>query len=72
MLARNVDLVSLATSATSRRLLASVAVQVICSKISEAEAAVSVNEKNLLVMHMHVQMRLDELRGPPNPWLTVT
>ncbi len=37
-----------------------------CSKIAEAEAVVSVNEKNWLVMHMHVQMRLDELQGPPN------
>ena len=36
-----------------------------CSKIAEAEAAVSVNEKKLLVMHMHVQLKLDELRGPP-------
>jgi hypothetical protein len=43
-----------------------------CSKIAEAEAAVSVNEKKWLVMHMHVQLKLDELRGPPNPWLTVT
>jgi hypothetical protein len=43
-----------------------------CSKIAEAEAGVSVNEKKSLVMHVHVQMRLDELRGPPNPWLTVT
>jgi hypothetical protein len=43
-----------------------------CSKIAEAEAGVSVNEKKWLVMHVHVQMRLDELRGPPNPWLTVT
>jgi hypothetical protein len=43
-----------------------------CSKIAEAEAVVSVNEKKCLVMHMHVWMRLDELRGPPNPWLTVT
>jgi hypothetical protein len=25
-----------------------------------------------LVMHMHVQLKLDELRAPPNPWLTVT
>jgi hypothetical protein len=25
---------------------------------------VSVNEKKLLVMHMHVQLQLDELRGP--------
>ena len=41
-----------------------------CNKIAEAEAAVSVNKKKWLVMHMHVQ--LDELRGPPNPWLTVT
>ena len=40
-----------------------------CSKIAEAEAAVSVNEKKWLVMHMHVQLKLDELRGPPNPWL---
>jgi hypothetical protein len=33
-----------------------------CSKIAEAEAAVSVNEKKWLVMH--VQLQLDELRGP--------
>ena len=45
---------------------------VCCSKIAEAEAGVSVNEKKWLVMHVHVQMRLDELRGAPNPWLTVT
>ena len=32
-----------------------------CSKIAEAEAAVSVNEKKWLVMHMHVQLQLDEL-----------
>jgi hypothetical protein len=38
---------------------------VCCKKIAEAEAAVSVNEKKWLVMHMHVQLRLDELRGPP-------
>ena len=31
-----------------------------CSKITEAEAAVSVNEKKLLVMHMHMQLKLDE------------
>jgi hypothetical protein len=43
-----------------------------CSKIAEAEAAVSVSEKKWLVMHMHVQLKLDELRGAPNPWLTVT
>jgi hypothetical protein len=43
-----------------------------CSKIAEAEAAVSVNEKKWLVMHVNMPMRLDELRGPPNPWLTVT
>jgi hypothetical protein len=43
-----------------------------CSKIAEAEAGVSVNEKKWLVMHVHVQMLLDELWGPPNPWLTVT
>jgi hypothetical protein len=35
-----------------------------CNKIADAEAAVSVNEKKWLVMHMHVQLRLDELRGP--------
>jgi hypothetical protein len=35
-----------------------------CSKIAEAEAGVSVNEKKWLVMHVHVQMRLDKLRGP--------
>jgi hypothetical protein len=34
------------------------------SKIAEAEAAVSVNEKKWLVMHMHMQLQLDELRGP--------
>jgi hypothetical protein len=33
-------------------------------KIAEAEAAVSVNEKKWLVMHMHVQLKLYELRGP--------
>jgi hypothetical protein len=33
-----------------------------CSKIAEAEAAVSVNEKEWLVMHMHVHLQLDELR----------
>jgi hypothetical protein len=31
-----------------------------CSKIAEAEAAVSVDEKKWLVMHMHVQLQLDE------------
>ena len=35
-----------------------------CNKIAEAEAAVSVNEKKWSVMHVHVQLRLDELRGP--------
>jgi hypothetical protein len=35
-------------------------VHVRCSKIAEAEAAVSVNEKKWLVMHMHVQLKLDE------------
>jgi hypothetical protein len=44
----------------------------LCSKIAGAEAAVSVNEKKWLVMHVHVQLKLDELRAPPNPWLTVT
>ena len=43
-----------------------------CSKIAEAEAALSVNEKKWLQVHRHVQLKLDELRGPPNPWLTVT
>ena len=43
-----------------------------CNKIAEAEAAVSVNEEKWLVMHAHVQLRLDKLRAPPNPWLTVT
>jgi hypothetical protein len=28
---------------------------------------VSVNEKKWLVMHMHVQLKLDKLRGPPSP-----
>ena len=37
--------------------------RVCCSKIAEAEAAVSVNKKKWLVMHMHVQLKLDELRG---------
>ena len=39
-----------------------------CSKIAEADAAVSVNERKWLVMHMHmhmhVQLQLDELQGP--------
>jgi hypothetical protein len=43
-----------------------------CSKIAEAEAVVSVNKKKWLGMHVHVQLSLVELRGPPNPWLTVT
>jgi hypothetical protein len=42
-----------------------------CSEIAEAEAAASVNQKKWLVMHMHVQLKLDKLRGPQNPWLTV-
>jgi hypothetical protein len=33
-----------------------------CHNIAEAEAAVSVNEEKWLVMHVHVQLRLDELR----------
>jgi hypothetical protein len=33
----------------------------LCNKIAEAEAAMSVNEKKWLVMHMHVQLQLDEL-----------
>ncbi len=41
-----------------------------CNKIAEAEAVESVNEENWLVMHVCVRMRLDELRAPPNPWLT--
>jgi hypothetical protein len=36
-----------------------------CSKIAEAEAVVSVNKKKWLMMHVRVQMRLDDLRGPP-------
>ena len=39
--------------------LAIVFLTVHCSKIAEAEAAVSVNEKKWLVMHMHVQLQLD-------------
>jgi hypothetical protein len=35
-----------------------------CSKIAEAEAAVSVNEQKWLVMNVHVQLRLDEFRAP--------
>jgi hypothetical protein len=42
-----------------------------CSKIAEAAVVVSVNKKKWLVMHVHVQLRLVELWGPPNPWLTV-
>jgi hypothetical protein len=44
---------------------------VIRSQRLKLPAAMSVDEKKWLVMHMHVQMKLDELRGPPNPWLTV-
>ena len=32
-----------------------------CNKIAEAEAAVSVNEKKWLVMHVHVQLKLDDV-----------
>jgi hypothetical protein len=32
-----------------------------CSRIAEAEAAVSVNEQKLLVMRMHVQLKLDDI-----------
>jgi hypothetical protein len=32
---------------------------------------VSVNEKKWLVMHMHVQLKLEELRGPPRVWLVL-
>ena len=32
----------------------------LCSKIAEVEAAVSVNAKKWLVMHMHVQLQLDD------------
>jgi hypothetical protein len=35
-----------------------------CSEIAEAEAAMSVNEMKWLVMHMQLQLQLDELRGP--------
>ena len=38
-----------------------------CSKVAEAETAVSGNEKKWLVMHMHVQLKLDLLRCPPKP-----
>jgi hypothetical protein len=42
-----------------------------CSKIAEAEAAVAVSKKKWLVMHMHVQLKLNKFRGPPNSCLTV-
>jgi len=46
-----------------------------CSKIAEAEAAVSVNEKKWLMMHVHVQMRLDVGRYGGSftllPWCTL-
>jgi hypothetical protein len=32
-----------------------------CNKIAEAEAAGSVSERKWLVMHMHVQLKLDEV-----------
>jgi hypothetical protein len=57
-------------SGTGRHSAAQLVSVTSCSKIAQAEAAVSVNEKKRLVMH--VQLRLDELRAPPNPWLTVT
>ena len=39
-----------------------------CSKIAETEAVVSVNEKKLLEMHMHMHVQLMQykLRGPRN------
>ena len=59
-------------SGTGRHSAAQLVYVTSCSKIAEAEAAVPVNDKKWLVMH--VQLRLDELRPPPppNPWLTVT
>jgi hypothetical protein len=63
---------SLCVAGDSQGCAAVVCVPLCCSNIAEAEAAVSVNEKRWLVMHMRVQLKLDELRGPPNPWLTVT
>ena len=35
-----------------------------CNKIAEAEAAGSVNEEKWLVMHMHVQLKLDDSSKP--------
>jgi hypothetical protein len=44
-----------------------------CNKIAEAEAAVSVNEKKWLVMHMHVQLELDDDRtGCVHVWVFVS
>jgi hypothetical protein len=40
-----------------------------CNKIADAQAAVSVNEKKWLVMHMHVQ--LDELHQVCLPFLAI-
>jgi hypothetical protein len=60
-----------APAAASRYIASCLAHQAL-NKIAEAEAAVSVNEKKWLVMHVHVQLKLDELRGPPNPWHTST
>jgi hypothetical protein len=48
----------------NRAGIATTAAGMLCSKIAQAEAGVSVDEKKWLVMHVHVQMRLDELRGP--------
>ena len=42
----------------------------LCSKIAEAEAAVSANEKKWLVMHMHVQLQLDELPEKASQFFT--
>ena len=35
-----------------------------CQKIADAEAVLPVNGKKWLVRHMHVQLKLDKLRGP--------
>ena len=42
-----------------------------CNKIADAQAAVSVNEKKWLVMHMHVQLQLDELHQVCLPFLAI-
>jgi hypothetical protein len=46
-------------------LLPVLAARVVVVRSQRLQLPLSVNEKKYLVMHLHVQLKLDELRGPP-------